>query len=247
MKKFFVLIVLILCVFVPQNVVFAENFPSFSSLTLDGEPISNEIFSKAKLTMVYIWWVGCGYCEEEMPMLGDLARNMPEGSQMVGFLIEPWNYWRQEDLGPAKAKSIMAEANADFPHFLENEELNTFADSIHGAPTVIFVDSVGEIVGKTIAGVYVDDNGHVDFSSNEKRLRDEIKSILAGDTTPGDEQTDHYEELPPRQEGENSSGGGCSVGFGIPVAALFSLGLVAMIEKKRRLASQIPRQRSSRS
>lgn len=212
-----------------QSSAFAVNFPSFSSLTLNDEPISNDIFAKKRLTMVYMWWVNCRYCEEEMPMLGELARNMPEGSQMVGFLIEPWNSWEGDtDFGLPEARAIVTKAGADFPQILENEELNAFADSITGAPTVMFVDSDGKFVGNTLIGVYVDSNHRIDNTANERRLRKEINEILEGNTQTGTDNTSNYV----RQNSENSSGGGCSASLWAMPSAL-ALGIFFARRAKR--------------
>ena len=44
-------------------------FGTFESKTLDGEDVSQDIFSKADLTMVNIWGTFCGPCIKEMPEL----------------------------------------------------------------------------------------------------------------------------------------------------------------------------------
>ena len=49
-------------------------FGTFESKTLDGEDVSQDIFSKADLTMVNIWGTFCGPCIKEMPELGELSR-----------------------------------------------------------------------------------------------------------------------------------------------------------------------------
>ncbi|GHV54121.1 hypothetical protein FACS1894216_13480 [Synergistales bacterium] len=233
MRKFFLGITVLFLLVGIQCSADAADFPTFASQTLDKESISSDIFSKKKITMLYVWWDGCGYCEEEMPMLGDLARSMPEGSQMVGLLTIPHSenmepkyleYFLDSVVIP-DVKSIMAKASADFPNILGNKELYSFAKSITGAPTVIFVNSTGEIVGPTLVGVYVDSNGKTDNPTNEKELRYQINKILSGENVPGEYSTDNYDTLPETSEKTNDktssdsggSGGGCSalgMGFG---------------------------------
>ncbi|MDR1977298.1 MAG: redoxin family protein [Synergistaceae bacterium] len=121
-----------------------ELFPAFSSQTLDGATVTNAIFAEKKLTMINIWATWCGPCISEMPELGVLARSMPEGTQLIGLL---------EDVDAIdKAKTIVAQANADFPHVLLVDAMMPYLGAVYAIPWTIFVDSKGEIVGEPLIG-----------------------------------------------------------------------------------------------
>lgn len=46
---------------------------TFEGTDLKGNPVSQEIFSQSKLTMVNVWATYCNPCPNEMPGLGELA------------------------------------------------------------------------------------------------------------------------------------------------------------------------------
>ena len=53
-------------------------FGSFTSETLEGTEITQDIFAEADLTMVNIWGTFCGPCIREMPELGEISREYGE-------------------------------------------------------------------------------------------------------------------------------------------------------------------------
>ena len=64
-------------------------FGEFETVTLTGEPVTQEIFGEAKLTMVNIWATYCSPCIQEMPELAELAREYEDrGVQIVGLLSD---------------------------------------------------------------------------------------------------------------------------------------------------------------
>lgn len=140
----------------------AEVFPAFSSRNANGEPVTDAIFAGAKLTMVNVWATWCPPCRGEMPDLALLGRSMPEGSQLVGIILDG------EDSGAmADAEEIFAKANADFLQILPVKEMDGLLKEIRAIPTTFFVDSQGKIVGKPLVG-----------ARSEKAYRVEIEKIL---------------------------------------------------------------------
>jgi len=122
-------------------------FPAFSSKTIDGEGVTNAIFSERKLTMINFWGTFCPPCISEMPDLGKLGRSMPEGSMLVGVVLDVGDADTLND-----AKRIRDRANADFPHILPAAGMNAYLTTIAAVPTTIFVDSQGRIVGEPLVG-----------------------------------------------------------------------------------------------
>ena len=127
----------------------AEVFPAFSSQNLEGQPVTNSVFADKKLTMINFWGTYCPPCIEEMPDLGELARTMPEGTQLVGIVIDV-------SAGDAdtqsEAKDILTKAKADFLQILPVREMIPYLETLIGVPTTIFVDAQGNIVGEPLVG-----------------------------------------------------------------------------------------------
>ncbi|WP_171031664.1 TlpA family protein disulfide reductase [[Clostridium] hylemonae] len=123
-------------------------FGTFESETLEGEAVSDEIFSRADLTMVNIWGTFCGPCIREMPDLGELSREYADkGVQIVGLV---------SDVGKAKdekAEEIVSTTKADYTHIIASQDLMTgILGSVNVVPTTIFVDKEGNQVGDVYSG-----------------------------------------------------------------------------------------------
>lgn len=123
-------------------------FGTFESETLEGEAVSDEIFSKADLTMVNIWGTFCGPCIREMPDLGELSREYADkGVQIVGLV---------SDVGKAKdekAEEIVSTTKADYTHIIASQDLMTgILGSVNVVPTTIFVDKEGNQAGDVYSG-----------------------------------------------------------------------------------------------
>lgn len=123
-------------------------FGTFESETLEGEAVSDEIFSRADLTMVNIWGTFCGPCIREMPDLGELSREYTDkGVQIVGLV---------SDVGKAKdekAEEIVSTTKADYTHIIASQDLMTgILGSVNVVPTTIFVDKEGNQVGDVYSG-----------------------------------------------------------------------------------------------
>jgi thiol-disulfide isomerase/thioredoxin len=153
---------LVLSLAVAASAGAAEVFPAFSSRSAAGEPVSEAIFAEAKLTMVNIWATWCPPCRAEMPDLGLLGRSMPDGSQLVGLLLDAGESGALDD-----AEGILTQAKADFLQIFPVEAMAPVLEEIDAIPTTIFVDSRGRIVGEPLIG-----------SRTEKEYRAEIEKIL---------------------------------------------------------------------
>lgn len=130
----------------------AKNIPTFTTKTITGETVTNEIFASKKITMVNIWGTFCPPCIAEMPELGEMARSLPDDAQIIGFVCDASEDYPQQI---AKAVQITREADANFVNIVLDENLTRFIDGVEAVPTTIFVNSKGEVVGKVIVGADV--------------------------------------------------------------------------------------------
>ncbi|MDE6739589.1 MAG: TlpA family protein disulfide reductase [Lachnospiraceae bacterium] len=133
--------------------------PAFTAKDLDGNTVTESIFSDKDLTVVNIWGTFCGPCIREMPELGTWAKDMPDNVQLIGLVVDIAGDEDTEhhDL----AVSIMQNADADFTQLVANQDFADILKDVYGVPTTMFVDKDGNIVGDPIIGANVD--GYKEF------------------------------------------------------------------------------------
>ena len=118
----------------------AQVVPNFTTKTITGETVTNEIFAAKKITMINIWGTFCPPCIGEMPELGEMARTLPAAAQIIGLIC---NADENSDNRIQEALRITREANADFVNLLLSAELASFIENVEAVPTTIFVNSKG--------------------------------------------------------------------------------------------------------
>lgn len=144
-----------------QPVVFAAGeftavpnaFPAFSTVDLDGNTVTNDIFTGKKLTVVNIWGTFCGPCINEMPELAQWDAEMPEDVQIIGLVSDLTSASDTATL--ETAKEICAATGVTFPSMIASEDFMQLLSGVIGVPTTLFVDSTGAIVGEPIVGANV--------------------------------------------------------------------------------------------
>ncbi len=143
----------------------AKNIPTFTTKTITGETVTNEIFASKKITVVNIWGTFCPPCIAEMPELGEMARTLPADAQIIGLVCDTTEDTPQQI---QKAVQITQQAGADFVNIIPEAALLQFMENVEAVPTTIFVNNKGEVVGEAIIGADVD--GYKD--ELEKLLKD---------------------------------------------------------------------------
>lgn len=127
----------------------------FTTTDLDGNEVTQDIFSESKLTMVNIWGTFCGPCISEMPDLALLNEEYADQDfQVIGITIDILDSNGQPHPdGIAAAKEIAAATGADYTHLVPSQELiqNKLKD-VSAVPETIFVDEDGEQVGESYKG-----------------------------------------------------------------------------------------------
>lgn len=97
----------------------APIFITFKGTDLDGNTVSQEIFSQSKLTMVNVWATYCNPCLSEMPGLGELAAEYdPAEFQLIGIVSDV-----MEGEDQSLVESLVQETGANYLHLLANDSI----------------------------------------------------------------------------------------------------------------------------
>ena len=122
---------------------------SFSTTDLEGNTVDQSILEDYKLTLVNVWATFCKPCLNEMPDLGELAKEYEEkGVQFVGLVSDVLNSDGSiSESQVTTAQDIVTETGADYLHLLPSEDLMGLLSQIYAVPTTFFVDSEGRQVG----------------------------------------------------------------------------------------------------
>lgn len=131
-----------------------KRMPPFSAKDLDGNTVTEAIFSEKDLTVMNVWGTFCPPCIGEMPDLGEWARTMPENVQIVGLITDIAGDEDTEHLD--LAVEITEKAGADFVQIIANNDFRVLMGGIIGVPTTFFIDKDGYIVGEPIVGADVE-------------------------------------------------------------------------------------------
>ncbi|MDO4313479.1 MAG: TlpA disulfide reductase family protein [Eubacteriales bacterium] len=132
---------------------FPESVPAFSTVDLEGNTVTNDIFSQAELTVINFWATFCNPCINEMPELEDWAKDMPEGVQIIGIIVDVSS---QDSDEYAAALQIVEKTGVTYQNLLPTEEFDDIIGELVGVPTTFFVDRDGAIVGEPIIGANVE-------------------------------------------------------------------------------------------
>lgn len=132
----------------------SAKFPAFTTKDLAGNTVTDSIFADKDLTVLNIWGTFCDPCVEEMPELGEWAKEMPENVQIVGLVIDVNGDADRErhDI----AVYITSNAGAEFTQIIANQDFAPVLKDVLGVPTTMFIDKNGMIVEGAILGADVD-------------------------------------------------------------------------------------------
>lgn len=128
---------------------------AFTAENLERQPVDESLWEGKKLTMVNVWATFCGPCLKEMPDLGALHQEYAqEDFQVVGIVIDVLDEKGQMDESQLeKARKVVEETGANYPHLLPSQDLITAKLSqVSAVPETFFVDEQGNQVGESYLG-----------------------------------------------------------------------------------------------
>lgn len=120
---------------------------TFEGTDLEGNAVSQEIFTRSGLTMVNVWATFCNPCLSEMPGLGELAAEYdPSEFQIIGVVSDV-----REGEDQTLVEDLVRETGADYTHLLANASLDqALLSSVSGVPTTFFFDGEGAYLGGVV-------------------------------------------------------------------------------------------------
>ncbi len=125
---------------------------SFNTVDMDGNEVTEELFSKAKLTVLNLWGTYCNPCIGEMPELAAWAKELPEEVQLVGLIID---VYADTDRTYATAQKIISRAGVEYVNLLNHSSFAPLLAGVVGVPTTMFFDENGQQVHEPVVGAYV--------------------------------------------------------------------------------------------
>lgn len=119
---------------------------AFETVDMDGNTVTEEVFTQSKLTMVNVWATYCNPCLSEMPDLGELAGEYDSADfQIIGIVSDVMEGADQASLD--EALGLIRDTDADYTHLLLNESLYyALLTDVSAVPTTFFVDDSGTVL-----------------------------------------------------------------------------------------------------
>lgn len=125
----------------------------FEAQDLEGNTVTESLFTQSRLTMVNVWATYCNPCLSEMPGLGELAGEYDaEQFQIIGIVSDVQEGAEEEAVEYAAA--LVSQTGADYRHLLLNELLfRSMLSGVSAVPTTFFVDENGEVLDTVVGAM----------------------------------------------------------------------------------------------
>ena len=122
----------------------APIYVTFEGTDLEGNTVSQDVFSQSQLTMVNVWATYCNPCLSEMPGLGELAAEHDSSEfQIIGIVSDV-----REGEDQSLVESLVQQTGANYPHLLASDSIGqALLAGVTGVPTTFFFDGEGAYLG----------------------------------------------------------------------------------------------------
>lgn len=137
----------------PQSQNVALWAAGIDTVTLDGEPVTQDDFKGNTLTVMNFWATWCGPCVRELPELQAVNEKFKDKDvEIVGVLYDGVTASLEPDNNTiASAKALMGNAGASYKVILPDTTLEeTFGPQLGAFPTTYFIDADGNVVHTVI-------------------------------------------------------------------------------------------------
>ena len=138
---------------IPESELSAKTL-KFSTISLEGEVVTQDIFSDYDITVVHIWGTFCIPCIREMGEYASFYDELPDNVNLVGLICDVYDGL---DSNVSDAKDILNDAGAKFPNIRVSDDLYDVVSSFQYVPSAFLVDKEGHIVGEMMDGALFSD------------------------------------------------------------------------------------------
>lgn len=130
----------------------SEDTLKFSVEDLEGNKVTESIFSDSKLTVINVWGTFCSPCIEEMPDLAEISQQYKEkGVTFYGIVIDATDTTGEViDSQLDEARRIVKETKSTYSHLIPTGELFSYTSTITAVPTTLFFDSKGNLLNSVL-------------------------------------------------------------------------------------------------
>ncbi len=138
---------------IPESELSAKTL-KFSTISLEGDVVTQDIFSDYDITVVHIWGTFCIPCIREMGEYASFYDELPDNVNLVGLICDVYDGL---DSNVSDAKDILNDAGAKFPNIRVSDDLYDVVSSFQYVPSAFLVDKEGHIVGEMMDGALFSD------------------------------------------------------------------------------------------
>ena len=121
----------------------------FTTKTLDGKKVDQDVFSGYDITLVHVWGTYCGPCIKEMGKYASFYETMPENVNLIGIVCDVYD---GIDNNVDDADRILGDAGAGFMNLRTSDSVYDVIAGIQFIPSSFFVDREGHIIGEMMMG-----------------------------------------------------------------------------------------------
>ena len=121
----------------------------FTTVTLDGKKVNQDIFSDYDITVVHVWGTFCAPCIAEMGQYARFYDNAPENVNLIGIVCDVYD---GIDNNVDAAKDILGKNGAGFMNLRTSDSVYEITEDIQFIPSSFFVDRQGHIIGGIMMG-----------------------------------------------------------------------------------------------
>ena len=122
-------------------------FPQFQTTDLNGNTITNKIFT-GKFTVLVLWVTKDENSRQMWRFLSDWQQTEADKLQIIGLVGDV----KSTDDAAKIDNARQIATGYDIPQLLVNDDMTEFLTTIRAAPTICFVDATGRFVGQPVTG-----------------------------------------------------------------------------------------------
>lgn len=127
-----------------------QRFPAFTAADFSGNVVNESVLRENAVTVVNIWFTGCGACVRELQSLEEISQKLGEkGGSVLGICVDATEEETRE-----LAKAILEKKGVKYKNLSieEGSEAEKYLHSVTAFPTTLLLDQEGNIVGDPIVG-----------------------------------------------------------------------------------------------